>query len=278
MEELISESTEPIESTESHLQNNLISPQNNANIPEEIVEQDQAQQQEDSFFGEICAICHSDENKEELISPCVCKGSIRSQHQKCLQRWVATSKSLKCSICGYIYAYLPLKPTISDYLTWVKLFTLKFQEDLLVLFMVLTEVFQIDLYLMDYLFGTTLDALLYQEIVKSFLSKEHLQLLDSMQDKVIIALTILRGFLLTLFLYVFQMRLFPPSVLFLSLFLDSRWTNISPLLNGSALILIFVELFRTFPKMKQQCSSFAWCKQRYIFVNRNSIQEQTQTS
>eukprot|EP01103_Thecamoeba_quadrilineata_P016103 TRINITY_DN5297_c0_g1_i1.p1 TRINITY_DN5297_c0_g1~~TRINITY_DN5297_c0_g1_i1.p1 ORF type:complete len:630 (-),score=74.19 TRINITY_DN5297_c0_g1_i1:144-2006(-) len=60
-----------------------------------------------------CRYCRSVEPEEELICPCLCKGSIKSVHQSCLQRWIngSTSSVPKCEICGFTYNYIYRKPS-----------------------------------------------------------------------------------------------------------------------------------------------------------------------
>jgi len=52
----------------------------------------------------MCRICHCvTEETETLISPCDCKGSMKWVHQACLQRWVKSSDTKKCELCGFSY-------------------------------------------------------------------------------------------------------------------------------------------------------------------------------
>eukprot|EP00834_Sanchytrium_tribonematis_P003751 NODE_156_length_15158_cov_0.791553.p8 type:complete len:194 gc:universal NODE_156_length_15158_cov_0.791553:14238-14819(+) len=52
-----------------------------------------------------CRICYDSENQEELISPCLCKGSQKWVHVECLNEWRATSQQsfYKCPTCKYEY-------------------------------------------------------------------------------------------------------------------------------------------------------------------------------
>lgn len=46
----------------------------------------------------MCRICHSAEN---LISPCCCKGTIATVHEKCLERWLSQSGVGSCDLCKF---------------------------------------------------------------------------------------------------------------------------------------------------------------------------------
>lgn len=49
----------------------------------------------------VCRICHTNEQSEGLISPCLCKGSVAHIHKSCLEYWLSTSGILYCEICHY---------------------------------------------------------------------------------------------------------------------------------------------------------------------------------
>lgn len=52
----------------------------------------------------ICRICRIEECAEnELVSPCLCKGSMLHVHQSCLKPWVVASNTTQCEICKYTY-------------------------------------------------------------------------------------------------------------------------------------------------------------------------------
>lgn len=57
----------------------------------------------------ICRICQFPSNKEELMSPCKCAGTMQHVHISCLVRWLEVSttrkllKAPKCEVCGYQY-------------------------------------------------------------------------------------------------------------------------------------------------------------------------------
>ncbi|CAL8143256.1 unnamed protein product [Orchesella dallaii] len=54
-------------------------------------------------YEEACRICHDNPSKLELISPCLCKGSMSKVHRSCLERWLGESAKNTCEICGYEY-------------------------------------------------------------------------------------------------------------------------------------------------------------------------------
>ncbi|KAK3594813.1 hypothetical protein CHS0354_002851 [Potamilus streckersoni] len=58
---------------------------------------------ENSFCSEeiICRICHEGDQDEELISPCLCAGSMGMLHISCLEQWLGSSNTTKCEICQY---------------------------------------------------------------------------------------------------------------------------------------------------------------------------------
>lgn len=48
-----------------------------------------------------CRFCLEDEPKQNLLSPCVCKGTFKYIHQQCLAEWYThePTKGLYCSVC-----------------------------------------------------------------------------------------------------------------------------------------------------------------------------------
>lgn len=46
-----------------------------------------------------CRICKDDSEEETLLNPCVCKGTIKLVHMKCLSQWMQTTKEEFCRIC-----------------------------------------------------------------------------------------------------------------------------------------------------------------------------------
>lgn len=53
----------------------------------------------------VCRICYEDENKGEIIYPCLCSGNIKYVHRLCLDVWIQSKKfsPQKCEICNYKY-------------------------------------------------------------------------------------------------------------------------------------------------------------------------------
>ena len=50
----------------------------------------------------ICRICFEKNNKDIMINPCKCKGSIKWVHHNCLLKWITISKKY-CQSCKYYY-------------------------------------------------------------------------------------------------------------------------------------------------------------------------------
>ncbi|XP_017150233.1 E3 ubiquitin-protein ligase MARCH4 [Drosophila miranda] len=51
----------------------------------------------------VCRICHNADNPEQLVSPCLCKGSLTYVHVQCLERWISTSHCTLCELCQFQY-------------------------------------------------------------------------------------------------------------------------------------------------------------------------------
>ena len=51
---------------------------------------------------QFCRICHI--NESELISPCLCDGSMKFVHESCLKKWMKFSGSIKCELCKFSYS------------------------------------------------------------------------------------------------------------------------------------------------------------------------------
>lgn len=64
----------------------------------------QLQHQQSSTMTQMCRICHSDSQTEDMIVPCKCSGSLKYVHQACLQNWLKINgNSLQFSfVCLYI--------------------------------------------------------------------------------------------------------------------------------------------------------------------------------
>ncbi|XKL66509.1 hypothetical protein PGB90_009929 [Kerria lacca] len=57
----------------------------------------------DQHIERICRICQSIQERECLIRPCNCSGSMEFVHATCLQSWIAISSRLCCEICTCRY-------------------------------------------------------------------------------------------------------------------------------------------------------------------------------
>eukprot|EP00455_Lapot_gusevi_P024616 TRINITY_DN2566_c0_g1_i2.p1 TRINITY_DN2566_c0_g1~~TRINITY_DN2566_c0_g1_i2.p1 ORF type:complete len:220 (+),score=3.68 TRINITY_DN2566_c0_g1_i2:256-915(+) len=59
--------------------------------------------------GPQCRICHGDASEGRLISPCVCKGSMKYVHSTCLETWRRASVNprsyFSCENCKYKYSF-----------------------------------------------------------------------------------------------------------------------------------------------------------------------------
>ncbi|RWS20345.1 E3 ubiquitin-protein ligase MARCH1-like isoform X2 [Leptotrombidium deliense] len=56
-----------------------------------------------------CRICFTEEQQEEMIAPCGCKGSIKYVHKDCLTSWVTSSRKIRCALCSRTYEGVYLK-------------------------------------------------------------------------------------------------------------------------------------------------------------------------
>ncbi|XP_076244004.1 uncharacterized protein LOC143185153 [Calliopsis andreniformis] len=61
-----------------------------------------------------CRICHEDENKEELIDPCECSGTLGLIHTSCLEKWLTTSNTDRCEICKHRFVIQKMKKPLSQ--------------------------------------------------------------------------------------------------------------------------------------------------------------------
>ncbi|KAH8280253.1 hypothetical protein KR018_000922, partial [Drosophila ironensis] len=51
----------------------------------------------------VCRICLNADNPEQLVSPCLCRGSLTYVHVHCLERWISTSRCTTCELCQFQY-------------------------------------------------------------------------------------------------------------------------------------------------------------------------------
>lgn len=52
----------------------------------------------------VCRICLEDENNEDMVSPCRCRGSMKFIHYACLVKCVESLGSTRCGVCLHKYA------------------------------------------------------------------------------------------------------------------------------------------------------------------------------
>ena len=61
------------------------------------------------FVFDTCRICMGNAIDGRLISPCVCKGSMKYIHVDCLEKWRHASRNRKhffeCELCKYNYSF-----------------------------------------------------------------------------------------------------------------------------------------------------------------------------
>lgn len=59
--------------------------------------------------GLLCRICQDETNQDDLISPCLCSGSIKWVHRHCLDKWRSLDPTGKrfsqCQMCLHYYEY-----------------------------------------------------------------------------------------------------------------------------------------------------------------------------
>ena len=51
--------------------------------------------------SDVCRICHSGDEVESLISPCLCTGTVKFVHHTCLMSWLQRVVMSKCELCLY---------------------------------------------------------------------------------------------------------------------------------------------------------------------------------
>ncbi|XP_021704095.1 E3 ubiquitin-protein ligase MARCH3-like [Aedes aegypti] len=66
---------------------------------EEVSLSEEPQRQRSSSDSIACRICQSATEKSRLISPCLCKGSLRYVHRDCLEHWLSRSGLTHCELC-----------------------------------------------------------------------------------------------------------------------------------------------------------------------------------
>ncbi|XP_051896628.1 E3 ubiquitin-protein ligase MARCHF3 [Pristis pectinata] len=64
----------------------------------------------------ICRICHEPSDKENLLSPCECSGTLGTVHRSCLEQWLAASCSSHCELCHFEFALERMSRPLSEWL------------------------------------------------------------------------------------------------------------------------------------------------------------------
>ena len=61
----------------------------------------------------VCRICMQEDGKDDLICPCLCKGSIGSVHPVCIENWLKFKGIRACEMCHYRFNVKSVYPPIS---------------------------------------------------------------------------------------------------------------------------------------------------------------------
>ncbi|XP_048418995.1 E3 ubiquitin-protein ligase MARCHF3 isoform X1 [Stegostoma tigrinum] len=64
----------------------------------------------------ICRICHEPSDKESLLSPCECAGTLGTVHRSCLEQWLAASCSNHCEVCHFEFALERMPRPLTEWL------------------------------------------------------------------------------------------------------------------------------------------------------------------
>uniref|UniRef100_A0AAG5D1N1 RING-CH-type domain-containing protein n=1 Tax=Anopheles atroparvus TaxID=41427 RepID=A0AAG5D1N1_ANOAO len=51
----------------------------------------------------VCRICQASSDELSMISPCLCKGSMKYVHQDCLELWLNRSGLTRCELCLHMF-------------------------------------------------------------------------------------------------------------------------------------------------------------------------------
>ena len=55
---------------------------------------------------DVCKYCRQSQTSDKpLFYPCKCSGTMMYVHEDCLKRWLETSQSNKCEVCGFIFRF-----------------------------------------------------------------------------------------------------------------------------------------------------------------------------
>jgi len=66
----------------------------------------------------FCRFCQEFEPEQELVTPCLCSGTLKYIHQSCLQRWIKVQDNRFCELCKYGFR---MKITSKPLREWQKL-------------------------------------------------------------------------------------------------------------------------------------------------------------
>ncbi|KAL5106716.1 E3 ubiquitin-protein ligase MARCHF8 [Taenia crassiceps] len=72
-------------------------------------------------FCRICCNSSDSLNNVELgscgrlIAPCLCDGSLKYVHEKCVQRWIEVSRSRRCEVCHFVYETHECKKPLKEW-------------------------------------------------------------------------------------------------------------------------------------------------------------------
>ncbi|RWS12272.1 E3 ubiquitin-protein ligase MARCH3-like isoform X2 [Dinothrombium tinctorium] len=69
---------------------------------------------------EQCRICLQEEDKNNLIDCCECRGSLRYAHKMCLKIWIENNKRAKCDICSFDYKGFKIEYEYRSIIEWLE--------------------------------------------------------------------------------------------------------------------------------------------------------------
>lgn len=61
-----------------------------------------------------CRICQDVEDRGEMLSPCLCSGTLAMVHRECLEHWLTVSQAAQCEICHH-----PFKLESVSFFQWL---------------------------------------------------------------------------------------------------------------------------------------------------------------
>lgn len=66
----------------------------------------------------FCRICHDDDDKEDLIAPCYCTGTMGLIHRSCMQKWLTSSNTTACELCKCQIQLRARKRGVCEWMRW----------------------------------------------------------------------------------------------------------------------------------------------------------------